>query len=213
MKKIISLVLAVLMLAALPGQVFADEPQGKKLSVKLDLLTVETEYDTDDVYVRYERTDKEVIAHIIDKTTNKIIQSYGEEITVPNSNARSGTDGVYEFEKYYYSYFEPDGYTQIQARFKLYVYQETVGGITSTFIRELRGVNQSLKSNTANVTLEDTDFAIYQKTNKTIKIDAVGTLVSKTTTAHGFNFAAYDYVQGIDLYFRFIYEQRVSVSV
>lgn len=81
MKKLMSLfMLLVVALGIYPTEVSASELINSETKVKLNEVYVTVPYNSNDIEVEYENTEKEVVATIIDKKTGEVLESFGEVI-------------------------------------------------------------------------------------------------------------------------------------
>ena len=211
MKKIISLVLTVLMLAALPGQVLADEPQDEKLTVTLDVLSFETDFYEDDVNVVYRNTPTSIIADVVDKESGTVLETYAEEL---DSGIQPRYNGPYEYERTAYKAFYPVDDVSVRAYFTVKIYVETVSGTTTRQIVELLDVEQALYGNNSRE-LEFSTWAEYDTTATTCTAQVVGIIRTNTpiTQDAQYELIGMGYSVGSDNYARFDYDRDVTIAL
>lgn len=82
-KRFINVILAVSMSVMLGVSAFASGNSDGKLQVDMKILSIETEYNVNDVYVEY-KTENDVTKAIVrDKQTSKVLEVYKEGIVKP----------------------------------------------------------------------------------------------------------------------------------
>ena len=216
--KLTALLLAVLMIAALPASVLANENNGAEtLILQFEILRLETDYTTDEAYASYSYDGLTTTAEIRDIETNEVLEIHSEEREqVVNSRSDDGDYTTLEFKS---TITPSDNYpVDVNVVTNVRVYQEKVNGRVLFTLLEVLGSDQYLDDDCSEEIESELTSATISANRKKLSVSASGVLRTTVTICNSWgidpsDMSSFGFSVSENFYFRKSYSKSYSMTV